>query len=79
MHPLDTFVEVSLVETVQVGKMNFEPAESSLAEGFGYGEFEEATREVIADMVQVGRDGVRTAAEVEVVGEVDDFVSELQE
>ena len=73
----DSVVEAGLVETVQVGQVDFEPSKTAFAERFRFCEFEQATREVVADVVQMGREGVGAATEIDVVGEVEGVSEEL--
>ena len=73
----DSVVEAGLVEPVQVGQVDLEPSETAFAERFCFGEFEQATREVVADVVQMGREGVGAATEIDVVGEVEGVSEEL--
>ena len=73
----DSVVEAGLVETVQVGQVDLEPSETAFAERFRFCEFEQTTREIITDVVQMGREGVGTSTEIDVVGEVEGISEEL--
>lgn len=77
MHPMNTLVEVSLVETVQVGKMDLHPPQTTLSERLGFLKEKQATRQVVTDVVQMRRERVGAASEIEVVREVDGLVEEL--
>jgi hypothetical protein len=77
MHKLHTLIEVSLVEAGQVSAMNLKPTETALAEGLSIGEEQQSARQIITNMVQVGRNRVCTATEVKVVWEVECIGQEL--
>ena len=57
--------------------MDLEPSEPAFAERFCFCEFEEATGKVVADVIQMGREGVGTSTEIDVVGEVEGISEEL--
>ena len=52
--PFDAVVERELVHAVQVGELHLEPAEAVGAERFRLGKLEQPTREVVAEILQVG-------------------------
>ena len=75
----DSVVEAGLVEPVQVGQVDLEPSETAFAERFRFCELEQATGEIVADVVQMGRKGVGTSTEIDVVGEVEGISEELNQ
>lgn len=77
--PVLSLIETGFVETAHIGQMDLEPPETTDAQGTLVSEFEETTGEIVADVVQIGRDGVRSAAEIEVVREVEFIGEELDE
>src|SRR4051794_18013524 len=77
VHILNALVKVGLVEPVQIGQVDLEPAQATLAEGPGFGKLEQATTEIVADVVEMRGDGVRPPTEVEIVREVDGVAQEL--
>ena len=57
--------------------MNLEPSQAAGGQRLRLVEQEQATTEIVADVAQVGWDGVRTSAEIEVVGQVEGVAEEL--
>ena len=76
-HECHTFVETALVEPVQVGKMNLEPTETTFAERFRFRKHQKATGQVIADVTQVRRNGIRSSPKVKVMRKVERVSQEL--
>mmetsp|Transcript_10168 Transcript_10168/g.22875 ORF Transcript_10168/g.22875 Transcript_10168/m.22875 type:complete len:291 (+) Transcript_10168:970-1842(+) len=60
-----------LVLAQQVGKADFQPPQPVRAERTRFRKHEEATADVVTDMVQMRRDGVSTASKIHVVREED--------
>lgn len=58
--------------------MDLQPSQATFADGFSLCEEEEPTRKIITNVVQVWWDGVRSATEVQVVGEVKFVAQELR-
>ena len=77
VHELHALVEARLVVPVQVREVDLQPAQPALAEHLRLVEQEQPATQVVADVVQMRRDGVRPAAEVDVVREVDGIAKEL--
>src|ERR1700722_18423302 len=78
-YKLFALVKVCLVKPVQVREVNLEPAEPALTERLFLAELEQAPAEVVPNMVQVWRDRIRAASEVEVVWEVQRVAEELKQ
>lgn len=78
VHPGDTLVEAGLVVTVQVGQMDLQPAQSTLAQRLSLGKLQQPSTQIIANMVQIGRDGVSTSTEIDVVREIQGITNELR-
>jgi hypothetical protein len=57
--------------------MNLKPSQTSLAQGFCFPEDEQTATEIIAEMVQVWWDGVRTATKIKVVRQIKRVPQEL--
>lgn len=69
--------EGGFVVTCDIGEMDLEPLETLFAEGFAFGEDQKTTREIISEMIQVGRNRVGATAEIDVVGKVELLEKEL--
>lgn len=76
--PFDSVVEIGFVVAIEVGDVDFEPAQTAFAEFFGFAECEEASAEVVADVVEMCGYGVCSTAEVEVVREVERVIKKLK-
>lgn len=77
MNELDTFLEGSLVITVQVSTVDLQPPQTSLSERPRFAELQQPTTEIVTNMVQVRGDGISTAAEIKIVRHVDGVTQEL--
>ena len=51
--------------------MNFEPPQPFLSDFFAFAEQKKSSHKVVSDVIEVGRDGVDSSSEVEVMGEVE--------
>ncbi len=58
--------------------MNLEPPEATFTQGLSIRELEKATREIIADVIEMGRDGIGAPTEVQIVGQIDRVTKELR-
>jgi hypothetical protein len=67
-----------LVVAIKIGQMNFEPPKALNTQRLTLRKNEQRTAQVIANVVQMWRNGVCTAAEVQVVGHVDSIAQELE-
>ena len=77
VYPLHALLKRAFIEPVQIRVMDLEPPEPGLAEGLELAELEQPAGEVVADVVEVRRDGVRAPAEVDVVWLVECVAEEL--
>lgn len=75
---LYSLVEATLVISAQVRQMDFQPPQATLTEGLSFGEEEEATREIVTDVVQMWWNGVCSTTEVHIVGKVEFVTQELE-
>lgn len=78
LYKLYSLVETTLVEPAQVGEMDLQPSQATFTERLSLGEEKESTRKIVANVVQVWWDGVCSATEVHVVGEVEFVTQELK-
>ena len=67
-----------LIVTIKIGQMNFEPPKALNTQLLALRKNEQSTAQVIANVVQMGRNRVCTATEVQVVGHVDGIAQELE-
>ena len=77
MDEIDTLFEIALVVSVQIGKMNLQPPQTTLAEGPRLAKQEQTTTEIIPNVTQMGRNGVSTTTEINVVREIQSVAQEL--
>ena len=70
------FIEARLVESSQIGEMNLQPPQSSFSQRFRLSEHQQPSTHVVSDVGKIGRDRVGSTSEIEVVREIESFVSE---
>lgn len=69
--------ETSFVETTKIRKMNLQPLESVFTQWFPIIKLQEPPRKVVSNVVQIWRDWVSTASEINVMRKVEFVMQEL--
>ena len=77
LHKLHTLVEAAFVKPVQVGQMDFEPAQSGSTQRLLIRKLEKTSTQVVANVVKMWRNGVGSPSEVDIVREVELVGKEL--
>ena len=68
--------EARLVVAPDVGEVDTQPPVTRLAQRLGIGKLEQATAQIIANVIQVRRNRIRPAAEIHIVGEIKALIQE---
>jgi len=79
VHERDAFVERRLIKTVQVGKVDLEPAQTTFTQRLGFAEQKHPTAQIVTNVTQVRRNWISASAEVEVMGKKDSIKQELKQ
>ena len=66
-----TLAETGLVITEHVGEVDSQPAQTSFAKRLAISEHEQATAEIVADVVKMRRHRIRATSEVHVMREIE--------